>query len=51
MTERTDMKPIAVYKNSILDTQKSEEWITEFIIPVNESFIPIVEEERELEME
>lgn len=51
LTDRTNMKPIAVYKNSILDTQKPEEWVTEFIIPVNESFIPIVEEERELEME
>src|SRR5690554_6575739 len=45
LTERTDLKPIAIYKNSILNTQKPEEWVTEFIIPVNESFIPIVEEE------
>lgn len=44
LTQRADIKPISIYKTSILDTQKSNEWITEFIIPVNESFIPIVEE-------
>lgn len=47
LTERTDIKPIAIYKNSILDTQKSEDWVTEFIIPVNETVIPIIEEETE----
>lgn len=43
LTARADIKPIAIYKNSILTTQKSDEWITEFIIPVNETFIPIIE--------
>ncbi|HUH25694.1 MAG TPA: hypothetical protein VLY87_03645 [Flavobacterium sp.] len=45
LTQRADVKPIAIYKNSILTTQKSNEWITEFLIPVNESYIPIVEEQ------
>jgi len=43
LTQRSDLKPIAIYKTSILTTQKSSEWITEFIIPVNETFIPIVD--------
>lgn len=43
LTQRADLKPIAIYKTSILTTQKSHEWITEFIIPVNETFIPIVD--------
>ena len=43
LTQRADIKPIAIYKNSVLSTQKANEWITEFIIPVNETYIPIVE--------
>lgn len=44
LTQRADIKPIAIYKNSILTTQKANEWVTEFVIPINESYIPIVEE-------
>lgn len=43
LTQRADLKPISIYKTSILTTQKSGDWITEFIIPVNETFIPIVD--------
>ena len=43
LTQRADLKPISIYKTSILTTQKSNEWITEFIIPVNETVIPIVD--------
>lgn len=43
LTQRADLNPISIYKTSILTTQKSDEWITEFIIPVNETFIPIID--------
>lgn len=43
LTRRPDLKPLSIYKTSILTTQRSDEWITEFIIPVNESYIPIVD--------
>lgn len=43
LTQRADLKPISIYKTSILTTQKTNEWITEFIIPVNETVIPIID--------
>ncbi|WCM42997.1 hypothetical protein MG290_04815 [Flavobacterium sp. CBA20B-1] len=43
LTQRADLKPISFYKTSTLNTQKSNEWVTEFIIPVNETVIPIVD--------
>ena len=43
LTQRADLKPLSIYKTSILTTQRSNEWITEFIIPVNEAVIPIVD--------
>lgn len=43
LIQRADLKPISIYKTSILTSQKSNEWITEFIIPVNEMVIPIVD--------
>ncbi len=43
LTQRADIKPIAIYKTSILTTQKTNEWVTEFIIPVNETVVPIVD--------
>ena len=49
LTQRTDIKPIAIYKKSILNIQKPNKWVTEFIIPVNETFIPIVENETNTE--
>lgn len=50
LTQRTDIKPIAVFKKSILNIQKPDQWITEFIIPVNETFIPIIEKETDTEI-
>lgn len=47
LTQRADLKPLSIYKTSILTTQRSNEWITEFIIPINEAFIPIVDEPRD----
>lgn len=49
LTERTDLNPIAVYKKSILNIQKPNEWVTEFIIPVSDTFIPIIENETNTE--
>ncbi|WKW47609.1 hypothetical protein P3875_06020 [Myroides sp. JBRI-B21084] len=43
LTQRADIKPIAFYVNSTLNTQKSNEWLTEFIIPVNEAVVPIID--------
>lgn len=43
LSQRADLKPLSIYKTSILTTQRSNEWITEFIIPVNEAYIPIVD--------
>lgn len=43
LTQRIDLKPISIYKTSILTSQKTNEWVTEFIIPVNETFIPVVD--------
>lgn len=43
LTQRADIKPISIYKTSILTTQKTNEWVTEFIIPVNETVIQIID--------
>lgn len=43
LTQRADLKPISIYKTSILTSQKTNEWVTEFIIPVNETVIPVID--------
>lgn len=43
LTQRADIAPLSFYINSTLNTQKSNEWVTEFIIPVNEAVVPIVD--------
>lgn len=43
LTQRADLKPISIYKVSNLTSQKTNEWVTEFIIPVNETVIPVVD--------
>lgn len=43
LTSNTAIQPRAIFQYSILDTHKPSEWITEFLTPVNESIIPIIE--------
>ena len=43
LTHNYTIKPRAVFTNSILDTHKPSQWITEMLTPVNESVIPIQE--------
>ncbi len=39
LTENTSLKPISIYKNSVLNTNKPSEWITEILTPVMESYV------------
>ena len=39
LTENTTLKPISIYKNSILNSNKPSEWITEILTPVVESYV------------
>jgi len=43
LTINNNIKPISIYKKSVLDSNKPSEWITEFLTPVNESVIYIPE--------
>lgn len=43
LTVKSSIKPISIYKKSILDSNKPSEWVTEILTPVNESVIYIPE--------
>lgn len=39
LTENTALKPISIYKNSVLNSNKPSEWITEILTPVLQSYV------------
>src|SRR5690606_2245533 len=43
LTINDKIKPISIFKKTILDSNKPSEWITEILTPVNESVIYIPE--------
>lgn len=43
LTKNYNLKPISIFKNSVLDSNKPSEWVTEILTPVNESVIVIPE--------